>query len=282
MGNTALYTGMVLSAQPMGEYDKRLTILTKEAGKISAFAKGARRPNSPLTAAANPFAFGTFEIFEGRSSLTIQRGTISNYFRKLLESEEGVYYGFYFLEIADYYGKENGDHKELLKLLYQSLRALEKENLPNPLVRRIFELKAFALNGEYPNVTGCQTCKGTRELSFFSLQKRGCLCKNCYEKKQAALREEENLRDVRALWRDAKVHPPKDTIFPLLSDTRYAMEYIIYSPVEQLYRFLVSPQVLENLEEITEALREQFMDRRLHSLKVLEENLGFADFYREF
>ena len=145
-------TGMVLKAEPIGEYDRRIVMLTREKGKISAFARGARKQGSRLLAATNPFSFGEFKVYAGRSSYNVMEAAISNYFEGLREDFEGAYYGMYFLELTDYYTRENNDEKEMLKLLYQSLRALMHEGLSNYLIRYIFEMKAMVINGEFPGM----------------------------------------------------------------------------------------------------------------------------------
>jgi len=145
-------TGMILKQTPIGEYDRRICLLTKEKGKISAFAKGARRPGNRLAAATNPFSFGVFKLYAGRDSYTVSEAEIQNYFPELMTDYVGAYYGMYFAEIADYYTRENNDEREMLKLLYQSIRALCVPALPNPLIKCVFELRAIVVNGEYPGV----------------------------------------------------------------------------------------------------------------------------------
>ena len=196
-------TGIVLKTVPIGEYDRRVVILTKERGKISAFAKGARKPNSRLVAAASPFVFGEFKMYEGRSSYNIMEADIRNYFEGLREDFSAACYGMYFLEMADYYTRENGEEVEMLKLLYQSLRALLAKGLDKELVA----------NGEYPGIPGGKA------------------------------------------WKESTV---------------YAMNYIEKSPVEKLYTFAVTDEILGELKQIAGEFCKRFVDREMKSLKVLE------------
>lgn len=145
-------TALVLKAEPIGEYDRRVVLLTKERGKISAFARSARKPNSKFLAATSPFTFGTFSLYEGKTSYNICDITALNYFEELRADFEGAYFGMYFLELCDSCTRENNDETEVLKLLYQSLRALEKRGLSRQLVRAVFEIKLIAVNGEFPGI----------------------------------------------------------------------------------------------------------------------------------
>lgn len=154
-------TGMVLKSIPVGEYDRAVTILTTEKGKISAFARNARKQNNRFMAAVSPFCFGAFKLYAGRNSYTMAEAEISNYFEELRGDLEGACYGMYFLEVADYYTRENNDEAEMLKLLYQSLRALLHKKLDNRLVRTVYECKAMAVNGEFPGAPGDRELSGS-------------------------------------------------------------------------------------------------------------------------
>lgn len=243
MGQTILLNGMILSAMPVGDYDKRLVALTSERGKITMFARGAKRPNSSLLAATNPFVFGEFELFEGKSAYNVCKISVKNYFRELTENLEIAYYGFYFLELADYYAVENMEAKDMCNLLYVSLRALTKPVLQNRLVRRIYELRMLLLGGEYPNLFSCVSCGAKDGLNTFHVRRGGMLCSAC-----------------------GAVYGG----IPVDASTRYTIQYIISAPPERLYSFQVTEEVLSVLEGIMNAYMDCYIDRKFHSLEFLD------------
>ncbi|MBO4904250.1 MAG: DNA repair protein RecO [Lachnospiraceae bacterium] len=189
---------MVLSSTPSSDYDRRVVILTKERGKITAFAKGARRPGSRLLAGTDQFAFGSFKMFEGRSAYNLIEVSVTNYFEELREDFEGACLGMYFLEFADYYTRENNDETEMLRLLYQSVRALCKKSLDNRLVRVIYEMKAMVVNGEFPGIPA------DRQLSRSAAYAVGFIERTPVEQLYTFAVSDsvlEELRDLSALYR---------------------------------------------------------------------------------
>lgn len=244
MNQTITVTGMILSATPIGENDKRVVILTKEKGKISAFAKGARRQNSPLMGVTNPFCFGEFVLYEGRTSHNVMQANISNYFMELGSDLEGAYYGFYFMELADYYTREYNDEKDMLKLLYQTMRALSSGKINRELIRYIFELKSLAINGEAPEVFACANCGVKDRKVVFSSKNHGIICEEC-----------------KALATDG---------IAVSSSGLYTLQYIISSTIEKLYTFVVSEEVLEELRKIMKQYVSTHIDKKFKSLEILE------------
>lgn len=196
MRETIAVTGIVLSAMPVGEYDKRIVLLTKEKGKLYAFARGAKRAKSSLMAGSSPFAFGTFYLYENRNSNSLEHVEITNYFRELTENFEAAYYGMYFCELTDYFTVEYLEAVSILKLLYKTLQELTKERIPRELIRYIFELKLLQLNGEAPDASSLGQFKHPSTL--YTIQ---FIYTSPIEKIYSFLVKDEVLQDLRRISR---------------------------------------------------------------------------------
>ncbi len=236
--------GMVISSMAISEYDKRLVILTKELGKITAFARGARKPTSPFLAGSQPMAFGEFTLYRGRNSYMVTGIKINEYFSNTMSDIDNMYMGMYFLEFADYYGREGIEAGETLKLLYLSMKALNKKVIPARLIRCIFEWKILVINGEYPNMFSCGNCGSKDNLDFFDLNHDTMLCKNCHG----------------ILSKDKQVD----------ESALYALQYIITSPINKLFSFKVTEPVLEQMCKIIQGYIKKHIDRKFNSLEFLE------------
>ena len=221
--NEITTTAMVLSVMPIGEYDRRVELLSSDLGRISAFARGARRPGSSLISATRVFAFGTFTLFQGKDSYSLHSAHISRYFDELAASMDHIYFGFYFLEVAQYFTRENLRAQEELKLLYYSLRALDKEALDDRLVKSIYELKMLVLEGLCPPLDRLAAMPG-------------------------------------------KYSNP-DTISP---GCLRALDHVIRMPVENLYRFILTPEAEDEFSGIVKSLLRACTDREFKSEKMLE------------
>lgn len=235
--------GIVLSTMPIGEFDKRVVILTKDFGKISAFARGARKPNSPYLAGTQPMAFGEFELYRGRNSYSINHIKVSDYFSNDLQGSDAFYMGMYFLEIADYFGKEGLEAKEMLELIYMAMKALRRNEIQIDLIRRIFELRTLVINGEYPDVFSCGRCGSKENLDFFDISHDTMVCEKCHE----SISDDEKIK----------------------TSTLYTLQYIVTSPMNKLFAFKVKDDILNQLDKVIGQYFKKVVDKQFNSLDFL-------------
>lgn len=252
--DTVTVNGMVLSAMPIGEYDRRIVLLTTDLGRISAFVRGARRPNSSLLAAARPFSMGIFTLHAGRDSYTVQAASIKEYFEAVSSDVTKMAYGCYFLEAAGFVSEENDDGRELLNLLYFSLKALENQAIPDELVRLVYELRLFLVMGVYPQVFECSVCKSKLTKGWLSVERGNCVCEECEKRKNEAHTSARLYLDESAM---------------------YTLQYILTAPIGRLYTFCLEEPVKRTLYDLTVKWRRRYFSREFKSLQVLEEMVHF-------
>ena len=116
---------------------------------MTVWASGAKRPSSPLMAGSRSFVFGTFSLKKGKSGYNLQSVKVDAYFEEIALDLEMACYAAYFLELADFVSQENLPAEEMVNLLYLSLKALLHKDIPNELVRAVYELRVLLLEGEY-------------------------------------------------------------------------------------------------------------------------------------
>ena len=156
--------GLVIRVTPYNDTDALLSVLTPEHGRLTVKARGLRRKNSPLIAPCQLLSFAEFTLFEYRNMYTINEAHAVELFSPLRKDLQKLSLGSYFAQAAETMSQEDLPNPELLSLVLNCLFALAKLNLPEMMVKAVFELRSACLSGYTPDLYGCYSC-GVRCLS---------------------------------------------------------------------------------------------------------------------
>ncbi len=215
--------GIVIGETLVSESDKRVTLLLKERGKVTAYAKGARKATSKLLAGTQLFAYSDFVLYDGGRFLSVTQIELIESFYNIRNDYDRLCIGSYFLELCNRTLMEGEPWDDVLLLLIRSLSALKKAVLGAALVSDLFELRFLQLNGYEPEVNRCILC-GEQLTAGGYLTAEGVICEACIKK---------------APERGAYV-------------TRLELDIIRFalnSPINKLFAFNIPPDVTENLNK---------------------------------
>lgn len=180
MASTGNVEAIVLRTREYSETDLLVTLYSKELGRFSAIAKGARKVKSSLRGVVQPFMCSRFAILPGRNLGIITQGTVLNPYLGLREDLSKIAYGSYFLELVQLGTEENKIQPDVYYLLQAALVLLELGQ-DAALTARFFELRFLDVLGYRPYLGGCVNCRRRVQNSQFLLSpvKGGVLCSSC-------------------------------------------------------------------------------------------------------
>lgn len=139
--------GVIIKSENYNEYDKLLSILTFDFGKILVYAFGVRRENSKNIGKTQILTFGEFEINENGEKKTFLTVNKPKSFAIFLDDYDKYCCALYFLELINYFFYESMQAEKECFLLYYACKALVDNKQGLILTRRVFELKLLMLQG---------------------------------------------------------------------------------------------------------------------------------------
>lgn len=233
--------GLVLRVTPYKEADALLTVLTSDRGKLTLKARALRRKNSPLIAPCQLLAYGEFTVFEYRGMYTINEAQSIELFQQLRNDLQKLSLGTYFAQVAEVVSQEDISNPQLLSLLLNCLYALSKLDIPELLVKSVFELRCACLAGYTPDMSGCHRC-GNPSPNRFDISEGHLECDTCKYPGLGGIR------------------------LPINPGVLDAMRYICSCDPRKLFSFSVSTQTIEVLSNVAESYLATQLERGFSSL----------------
>ena len=176
---------LILGTLDYGESDRIVTFYSREFGKLSGIAKGARRSKRRFVGNLDPPSHTKLLIFKDdrRELARIDDGTLVEGFRGIKGNIDRFGEACYMIELLRELTPEGLHIDGLFETVVGFLQFLQLSDRPE-LTLRFFEIKLLTLLGYMPHLSGCVGCSDD-DISanggeiFFSAVSGGVLCNPC-------------------------------------------------------------------------------------------------------
>ena len=183
-------TAIVLRVIEFSESSCIVTLMTRDFGKVTAMAKGARRLKSPFQGALDLLSISRIVFLLKKTDVLnlLTEAKLERRFQSAAVDLNRLYAGYYIVELLAAMTDEGDPHVELYDWACRHLIAIDEGG---PWMQSVmqFEIGALVLLGHKPMLEQCVECGRPKTLSdlnvSFGLQVGGILCPKCRPGKRA-------------------------------------------------------------------------------------------------
>lgn len=241
--------GIVIGSRIIGDNNCFIDILTDEYGVIEATAHGVKKLTGKNSAACSLFAYSKFCLAKKGTRYTVNSAEPKLSFHGISTDIEYLALAAYFSEVIKDTVASEQPAPGFLRFMAITLYELDKKRIPIERIKAVFELRTASMLGFTPDLRACRYCI-------------------CYESEQMYL----DYRDGSVFCGDCASE--NDDISPDIAELSpkmlYMMRYIVYSPLDRIYRSCPDGLDMRYLGEITEK----------YLLNHLDRGFGRLDYYK--
>lgn len=145
-------TGIVLRRTDYGEADKIVNLLTFDSGKVTVFAKSARKPNSRLAGGIELFSVNDITFIPGKGDMaTLVSSRVLQHFGNIVHDYDATMYAYKLIKAVDML-TENTVNEQFFVFLREALASLDNQSLSLDKVQLWTSLRLLALLSVTPNL----------------------------------------------------------------------------------------------------------------------------------
>ena len=176
------HEAVVLRSVKYSEHDKILTLLTKDAGKMSVMAKGVQSPKSRYLASSQIYAVSEYILSsspKGGMPYVVSAELIDG-FSALSKNIVNMACAGCLTETADMFLIEKQEEGTAYRLLTYALKLLSISDESRALMVTLScMLKFLGIYGAAPGLSLCTVCSSVQERYFFDFEHGGIVCPDC-------------------------------------------------------------------------------------------------------
>lgn len=171
---------ILLAVRDWDDADRMVTLFSREYGKVTAIAYGARRPRNRLAGSVQPFIHADVELTSGKNVESLRQCDIRHSYRELRENLDNMAYAAFLAELTGELWPEREAEPAAFDLL---LLAFSVMGSRNPRITALAcALQLLALAGFRPEYRQCVICgQPISYPAYFDAQAGGSICSSCTE-----------------------------------------------------------------------------------------------------